>query len=51
MYFICLDDETEQVDSSLSKNQMPISLTTNDATTKSHEQGLITKECIAMHTN
>ena len=41
----------KQADSSLSKNRVPISLTTNDVTIKSHEQGLITKEYIAMHTN
>ena len=41
----------EQVDSSLSKNQMPISWTTNDVTIKSREQKPITKECIAIHTN
>ena len=40
-----------QVDSSLSKNQALISLTTNGITIKSCEQGLITKECIAMYTN
>ena len=40
-----------QVDSSLSKNQEPISLTTNDVTIKSCEQGFITKECIAIHNN
>ena len=39
----------KQVDSSLSKNQAPISLTTYDVTIKSCKQGLITKECIATH--
>ena len=33
------------------KKQEPISLTTNDVTIKLREEGLITKECIAMHTN
>ena len=41
----------QQVDSSRSKNQAPISLNTNDVTIKSCEQELITKKCIAMHTN
>ena len=39
----------KQVDSSLSKKQVPISLTTNDTTIKSREQGLITKECVATY--
>ena len=38
----------KQVDSSLSKNQIPISYTTNDVTIKSHDHGLISKVCIAM---
>ena len=41
----------KQVDSLLSKNLAHTSLTTNDVTIKSREQGLITKECIATHTN
>ena len=45
------DENNKQVDSSLSKNQVPISLTTKDITIKSCEKGLITKECIATHTN
>ena len=36
----------EQIDSPLSKHQVPISLTTNDITIK---LGLITKKCIATH--
>ena len=40
-----------QVNSWLSKNQVSISLTTNDITIKSCAQGLITKEYIATHTN
>ena len=33
------------------KTMRLLRLTTNDVTIKLHEQGLITKECIAMHTN
>ena len=41
----------KQVDSSLSKSRASISLTTNDITVKTYEKGLVTKECIATHTN
>ena len=43
--------QKQQVDNSLSKNQAPKVKTTSDITIKSHEQGFITKECIAAHTN
>ena len=43
--------KSKQADSSLSKNQVPITLTTNDVTIKLREQGLDTKECVAMQTN
>ena len=39
------------VDISLFKNQVPKVKVTSDVTIKLREQGLITKECIAIHTN
>ena len=44
----CYPKYRTQIDNSLSKNQ---ALITNDVTINSCGQGLITKECIAMHTN
>ena len=48
---LLLNFSIQQFNSLLSKNQVPISKTINDITIKSCEQGLITKVCIAMHTN